>query len=96
MPAMIGTIFSVTRAMDLMPPTMTAPTSTAKTIPTTQVFCPRKPSSPPLTLTIWAVAWLDWNMLPPPTEPPIMHTAKTAARTLPSVGQPRSAKPSRR
>ena len=93
---MNGTIFSVTLAMLLMPPMITAPTAAAKSRPRIQVLRPRKLSSPPTWLTICAVAWLDWNMLPPPTAPPIMQMAKKAARNLPNPGFPRPPTASRR
>ena len=43
-----------------------------------------------MTATICAVAWFDWNMLPPPTAPPIMKMAKTTASTLPRPARARA------
>ena len=91
---MKGTIFSVTLAIDLMPPRMTMPTARAKAMPMAHVR-PVLPSLP-VTARIWAVAWLAWNMLPPPSEPRMQNTAKAAASTLPRPLSPRSARPSRR
>ena len=64
---MSGTSLLVTLAIEEMPPRMTAPTSTASTMPKTRAepVEPRKPSSPPVTSRAWAKVWLAWNMLPP-------------------------------
>ena len=83
---MNGTIFSVTLAIDLMPPTITRKTTAAITKPVTT------PGKSPTMLTICACAWLAWNMLPPPSAPPMQNTEKTTAMIRPP-GTPRSRKP---
>jgi len=85
---MKGTSFSVTRAMDLMPPMMTIPTATAKQRPMSQLSPAIGLSAPPVTAWIWAVAWLAWNMLPPPSAPPMQKIAKRMARVLPKPALP--------
>ena len=67
---MKGTIFSVTRAMLRIPPTITRPTRHAKIPPISQplsasTLC----SGPPVTVTSCTKAWFDWNMLPMPRQP---------------------------
>ena len=49
--AISGTIFSVTRAMDLMPPIMTTPRAIAMIRPNSQPFPANMLDSPPVTLT---------------------------------------------
>ena len=44
-PAMAGTSFAVVLAMDLIPPTITSPTSAASTTPTSQALADRKATS---------------------------------------------------
>ena len=83
---MNGTTFSVTCAMDLIPPTMTANTTTAKTTPVIQ------PGKSPTMPEICACAWLAWNMFPPPNAPPMVKIEKTMAKKPPN-GRPRSLKP---
>src|SRR5919106_5504127 len=90
---MNGTTFSVTRAIDLMPPMITTPTITATTSPNSQPLSAMKPASPPVMLTICWNDWLAWNMLPPPSEPAMQQIAKNTARTLPNPAMPFSARP---
>ncbi|MCY1377941.1 hypothetical protein D9M69_655400 [compost metagenome] len=90
---MKGTSFSVTRAMDLMPPMMTRPTDTATISPNSQPLPAKKLVSPPVTPTICWKLWLAWNMLPPPMAPPTQQMAKNTARNLPRRGKPCSARP---
>ena len=49
---MNGTIFSVTRAMDLIPPMITIPTRAANTSPTTNLSPASGLSAPPVTSMI--------------------------------------------
>ena len=89
---MKGTIFSVTLAIDLMPPTITRKTMVASSSPVIQPLPLRKLDSPPVMLTSCAWAWLAWNMLPPPKEPPMQKIEKTTAM-IPPPPKPRSRKP---
>ena len=84
---MKGTTFSVTRAIDRMPPTITAKTTAASASPVTHAGTPK-------TALIWLAAWLAWNMLPPPIAPSTHKTANSAASGRPN-GRPRSANPLR-
>ena len=87
MTPMKGTTFSVTRAMDFRPPTITANTMPAKTKPVIQPGI-----IPDNAQQSAACAWLAWNMLPPPNAPRIQKIENSTARILPP-GRPSSAKP---
>ena len=70
-----GTSPTVTLAMLLMPPTITAPTTTASPSPNSQPRSANMLSAPPVTTSTWRYAWLDWNMLPIPKQPATMAPA---------------------
>ena len=89
-----GTILSVTLAMPLIPPMMTSPVRTAIRVPNTHCLPAKTDASPPVMLISCAVAWLTWNILPPPNEANTHITAKKPASTIPTGFIPRSAKPS--
>ena len=74
---MNGTIFSVTRAMDLMPPMMTG-ADDQRHDDAEEPALVGKPALlhvPPVTLTNCTNAWFDWNMLPMPSAPRQMPMA---------------------
>ena len=78
---MKGTIFSVTAAMRLRPPTTTRPTMTMMKMPVTQVGMPKDESIlPEMALT--------WVMLPMPKEAMRQNKENSVARTLPIHLQP--------
>ena len=87
---MKGTIFSVTVAIRLIPPMITMPTRIA--IKTPKIVPPKGESMPRLPRKMLA-AWLLWNMLPPPNDPPMHMIAKSTASTFPNCFMFRSARP---
>ena len=70
---MVGTRRTVVFAIVRIPPTITRPTRTASSVPTSQALSAS--SALPVTSTTMAVAWLDWNMLPMPRQPITMLAA---------------------
>ncbi len=72
-----GTSAEATRPMLLMPPRMTAPTSSMRVRPTTQV------SISTMLVTCW-VTVLAWVPLPIPNAAMAPKTAKAPPRTVPS------------
>ena len=67
--AMSGVIAEVQRAIEVMPPRITMPASTAMRRPMSQSLSAKKLASPPVEFTRMAADWLAWNRLPAPNTP---------------------------
>ena len=78
---MKGTIFSVTEAMRLIPPTTTRPTITITTTPVTQVGTWN-------TVAMLPEMELTWVMLPMPKEAIRQNSENSRASTLPTPFMP--------
>ena len=65
---MAGTRRLVHLAIVRMPPMMTRPVTTASARPMIHVRPAKMLASPPVESTMWAASWLDWKMLPAPSE----------------------------